>query len=568
MNIFRYLIACLLVTQSIHTFTNKSFLTYRSQGVNLARNTSGWLRNCEQDNISAAVEYTRSFDNSAINDYFFGGNSLSFSGSRVENRNECDILADYFGLPTDFQSCITFCPEIKNIIADFDFYWNLPCNFNLRINVPLAHTKWRLNPYETVIEAGTTDHPAGYMSRNKIERADLLNGGLDVLMCGEQFGDLIQPLQHGRLCCQEELTKFADVFVSLGYNVCCNEKWYFSLGGQVVIPTGTRSHTCILFEPQVGNGHHWGLGGNISARYNLFTQQDKAYDVSFCLDAHIQHLFKTTQKRSYDLKDNCPGNRYMLIQDITGSVTRNQGFSPTPLVETMNNQYIGRLLYVIDATTLDSTIKIDVQADVVAQLKMSYCNFNCNIGYNFWARSAEKLVHRECFDHKFYGIKGDAQIYGYLNIGFAELSLPLNATQSKATLRTPQGDGNTTNNFTNTNADNAELMFNVGMPVAQTNVDSTTNTGITSIAQVNGANQAILLTDCDIDNCSGLSPRAISHKVFGSLGYQFNSCSMFDCFEFNPYFSVGAEGEFAGTNDCVKTAISQWGVWVKLGFNC
>lgn len=398
------------------------------------------------------------------------------------------------------------------------------------------------------------------MSKARIDHDDLKKGALDVLSCGQTFGDLISPLQYGRIAKKLKETKLSDILVALGYTFIRNKPYLFGANAQVLIPTGTRSHARYLFEPQIGNGHHWALGLGLTARYDIINNECDL-KVSACFDASIQHLFKTFEKRSYDLK-NGSGSRYALLEDMVGNISNAQNFSPTPFVDPLENQYITRLLYVIDATTLASAIKINVQADIVAKVTVDYCNWNFDLGYNFWGRSHESLVCREQLKHKFYGVKGDAQVYGFIDIGGPVLSIPINATQSTSTLYAPQGDGNTTHNFINSNADNAALIYNTGLAIMQTTANSLVGTGVTALAQTNGSNQAITLTDNDIDNCSGLSPRAFSNKVFGSAGRTWYACN-----EVTPYVALGGEGEFAGKVGCVKTAISQWGVWIKGGFN-
>lgn len=571
--------AVLLLALYFHffgAFSETSFMTYRSQGCNLARNNSGWLHRCTDNNTSVAVEYTHSFDANAISDYFFGCRELTFSGSRVPQRGACDILADYFGLPTDYQGTLSFSPSIQNVIADFDFYFPFGCNnqFNGRLTVPLVYTKWALYPCERTITPGTLDYPAGYMSKDIITRSELEQGPLAVLSGTSTFGDLSLPLQYGRICSHEQiLTKFSDVFVALGYAVCCDEEKRLNLDVNVTIPTGTLADATFLFSPQIGNGYHWALGIGLSTNYQLISSNCATCSLSVYLDATIQHLFKSTQKRSYDLTENGPGSRYILLMDMIKMVSNTQGFSPIPGQDLIDRQYITRLLYVADATTLDSKIKIDVQADIVAKLGMTYHCWDFELGYNFWGRSAEKLICREPLKHKYYGVKGDAQVYGFLDIGAGAvplvvevdptlIPLPLNATQSHATIHAGQGAGNTTNNFINSNADNAALMYNVGFPIAQTSAASLVNTGVTSLAQVNGSNQAITLTDVDINNCSGLSPRSLSHTLFGSIRYEFQTCH-----QPQPYLLLGAQGEFAGSTHGKKTAISQWGIWLKCGVN-
>ena len=436
----------------------------------------------------------------------------------------------------------------------------------MRINAPVVRSSWALNPFEEVTASGVLDYPAGYMSNELMPRYQLKNGALDVLSGAQKFGDLDFSLQYARLSqCSQSLTKLADIFVELDYFLVCRPCAELAVGVHTVVPTGTRSQAVILFEPQIGNGRHWALGGSLMGRYDFVKNDECNLIFSGHLDVYVHHLFKATEKRTYDLIANGPGSRYMLLMDMIGPFSVNEGFSPTPFTDLIDQQYDTRLLYVADATTLNSQIKINVAADVVAKFSVTWCNWYAEVGYNVWARSAETLVCREPLMHDFYGVKGDAQLYGFIELDFGSgpvfLSLPLNATQSQATVHAPQPNGNTTNNFINSNADNAALILNVGGNLAQTTTPSLVNTGVTVLAPVNGSDQAIVVTDSSINNCSGLSPRAFSQKLFGSLRYEWQTCCT------NPYLVIGAHGEWAGKVDCVKTAISQWGFWVKGGVN-
>ncbi len=560
-------LALILLPATIEAFSNKSFMTYRTQGLSLARFDNGWQKKCMYDFASLAIEYTRSFDNNAITQYFLGSDQVSFSGSRVTDRNADDIMADYFGLPTDFQSTLNLSPRVQNAIVDLNFYWNLPwlCDkLNVWFNIPIVKSKWALNPCETIINPGNAAYPAGYMSTEIIEPAALSKGALDVLSRGQQFGDLTYPLQFGRISqCTLDDTKIADIIIGLGYNFICNDCSELTGSLHTVVPTGTCSESRYLFEPQIGNGHHWALGINLSGRYDLLVNDECGWSLAACFDGYVQHLFATHEMRSYDLLNNGAGSRYMLLEDMVEQISITQGFSPVPLTDQLNNQYITRLFYVVDATTLLSKIRINAQGEFLAQLKAQYNNWNFSLGYNLWGRTKETLVCREAMQYKSYGVKGDAQLYGFLDIG-VNIPLPLNATQSNATIHSGQGASNTLNNFTNNNADNAALIYNVGFPIAQTTLESITlgTTGATILAQVNGSNQAVILSDNDINNCSGLSPRALTNSIFGSISYSWDYCN-----DTKPYLLIGCSSEFATKVDCAKTAISQWGIWVKGGIN-
>ena len=48
-----------------------------------------------------------------------------FQGSQVANRRADALIADYFGLSTDFQGSICFKPRIDNFIVDLNVYFGL-----------------------------------------------------------------------------------------------------------------------------------------------------------------------------------------------------------------------------------------------------------------------------------------------------------------------------------------------------------------------------------------------------------------------------------------------------------
>src|ERR1700722_15892408 len=107
-------------------------LNYRSQAVDAARELSGWTQqvnlpyqDCWYGSFSVTPEYTSSFNSKQIAKNLFGSENIKISGSHVANRGENDWLAEYFYLPTDFQSSLNFNPSITNAIVDLDLYLGL-----------------------------------------------------------------------------------------------------------------------------------------------------------------------------------------------------------------------------------------------------------------------------------------------------------------------------------------------------------------------------------------------------------------------------------------------------------
>src|SRR5581483_5938856 len=98
-------------------------ISMRSQGQDLARYLSGISQyidindmDCVYGNFAITTEYTQSFSSKQMAQCLFGPQytcnlncpaaTIPISGSRVANRGATDWLADYFYLPTDFQSTV------------------------------------------------------------------------------------------------------------------------------------------------------------------------------------------------------------------------------------------------------------------------------------------------------------------------------------------------------------------------------------------------------------------------------------------------------------------------------
>lgn len=142
-------VAILFLSSSMHAFKcSYSHFTPRPQETDQIRRLQFWDRELEPDETCYSYWLTpgfmRSFRACRIAQYFFGSNNLTFSGSRVEDRGEYDILADYLGLPSDFKSKVCFKPVIKNFFIDSGLKINLECiceGMYLEFYAPLVHTR-------------------------------------------------------------------------------------------------------------------------------------------------------------------------------------------------------------------------------------------------------------------------------------------------------------------------------------------------------------------------------------------------------------------------------------------
>lgn len=104
------------------------YFSIRSQSVNLPRTMVGQVDHVNRfdmekfyGSFAVVPGYSQSFRDEAIARCLFGNSlncandcaQITISGRDASNRGSCDWLADYFGLPSDFKSTITFKPKIK-----------------------------------------------------------------------------------------------------------------------------------------------------------------------------------------------------------------------------------------------------------------------------------------------------------------------------------------------------------------------------------------------------------------------------------------------------------------------
>lgn len=600
------------------------FYYARSQGSNAARQMVGWeelINQCDNDclyiALSATAEYSQTFRSSNICECLFGTTTpeetvvpvtcptscaseceeecqdcfITVSGSCVANRKETDWMAENFGLPTNYSSKISFNPRIKNFVADLGLYAGFDNCWYFRLNAPIVNTRWSLQANETAVStAAGTAYTAGYFSAQSVPASQLVPTALDFfsgcrvpdLTTGQNPSVVFQPLKYGKWATCKSLNKTAvsDLTAVLGYNFVCNDCGFFGLNLRSAAPTGTKPEAEYLFEPVVGNAHHWTLGVGMNAKYVFWKSKCDESDFSMYLDANVSHLFSSRQTRTFDLCANGANSRYMLAQKLEGASLL-QGEPSRGVSIKSNLQFANEFAPV--ANLLASKVYVNVSVEGEVALKFAYrnaCGVNWDLGYNFWGRSHERITPTKCSqDLSLWALKGDAFVYGFeTNQGAAPRAL--GATESNATIYLGTAGTISTescNNDTNTNIDGATLAFYNGI-------------GLRNKADSQNIKTSIQPVTLDTAAINYASNRGISHKVFTHLNYIWNPCE-----EYTPFIGVGASAEFGqscksnkpdcdekpncqvaactpktGCNDEVSgthttCALSQWAVWLKGG---
>jgi hypothetical protein len=601
------------------------YFNLRSTSWNVVRDMVGWedqINLCNQDcwygAAALTVEYDQTLRPNRIARALFNDDVtsqascpsntkadcaavLNISGSQVTNRGANDWLADYFGLPTLFQSKISFCPRIENFTADFSWYCGLDrCSQGLyfRLDAPFTRTRWNLNANEKVITlpAGTLlSYPAGYFTSQSINADDLFTSALDffhgnnLILPSDTINNItviFDPLQASlwapcNASCTQ-LTQLAAFIGVLGWNFVCCDDYHFGLNLRAAAPTGNRPCGRLLFEPVVGNGHHWEFGAGVSAHANIWECDTRS--VNLYLEGNITHLFSACQTRTFDLC-NKPNSRYMLAERLIPQTnglggTVAEGDTTVDDVTFSTYQFANEFAPVANLTLTPVRVTIAAQGDIALKLELQTgCGFVWDIGYNLWGRTAEKIKRSCCnsdndnlVSGQFWALKGNAHVYGFTS----GIPVALAATQNCADIHTGTNTESIGANILNPGIDNHEFAVVVTgstvLPLHPNNF--LTNQTATSI-------QPILLTK-DLVDLAGTT--SFSNKLFTHLTYEW------ECFEScMPFLGAGASIEL-GANDLCKAplqgdtctkpcgvntcedscsthavSVSQWGVWVKGG---
>ncbi len=604
--------------------TTVPYISIRSQSVDAARDLMGWTDKVnlyDMENLYAVgaltLEGTRSFDPDALAHCLFGfGNvstlasdefSINVTGSQVVGRLPTDWLADYFGLPTDFQSTLVFKPRVSNIILDFNFYVGLDECLNglyFRVHAPLVATRWNLNFHENLLENGANAYPAGYFAPSAVPRSSLLSQAED-FFSDEDVPTLPNGVTFESLAfAQFEQTRqsksaLAEIQMALGYNFLLCQDYHFGFNFRVYAPTGNRPLGLFVFEPICGNGKHWEVGIGYTGHYTFWESDDEESSFGFYSDGNFTHMCRAHQTRTFDLI-GLPDSRYMLAERL-GLPANPPNLYGNPAQGTAagstvpSAQFANAYAPVANLSTIPVNVSAAIQADIVALFNYTTCGLSVDVGYNFWGRSCEKITVRmdegplRLASGNVWALKGDANVYGFVAENAvipppppsftAGQAIALSATESTATINAGTNAGSNLN----PGVDNAQYaMFStfdnsdqlVAVPGADGGLGSQTMTSIDPVF-------------LSLANLNLTGTRGISHKIFAHISYTWTECE-----DIVPYVGVGGKAEFGprhndmpcnpNTASCIINStpplitcnqckncqtcnLSEWGVWIKGG---
>jgi hypothetical protein len=460
----------------------------------------------ESTNPKALARYFLPFDKDTL--IFANDNAPGSTIGGLDNPNFRDVNAFFFNIQTvanDFKSTVKFSPRHTYVGLGLDWKQYVgscecgPKRWWLEISFPILHVRNEIKCIETVQNQGVAGAFLGDDLGNPPVGANAVNTsvceafkGLKPFFVGAASGGAVtgSGFKFGKIDGAQSKTGLADIEFKVGYDFAQEEYYHGDLYVGVVIPTGNKPKGEFVFEPIVGNNRHFALMWGGSFGYKLWRSCDDVQDLRVEFEINGRYLFRNTQTRSFDLVDKS-WSRYMLVYRTfanSQNVTPEEG---------------------INVFTQKLHITPRYAQDFNFGLVYDICNWQAEIGYNFWARQSEKVKLKEPFS---------------TTITFPEVSASI------------------------ISADTINRAITIKENFAGANLSLG---GSESLYNLNAWQQS------DLNLHSAVAPCAISHIVYGSLGsYSDHWC---DCWSL--FAGMGGSYEFSSVN----TAINRWMVWAKVG---
>ena len=320
-----------------------------------------------------ATDLCQHMHSQRIADHFLWGGKSELS---VREDGSGDIGSVWLGLMTpqrNFSSSISIDPWRDVVASVFTYHEDLSTvkeGLWVSLTLPVADVRHSLSVVEFVQgpqgEAENSYGDAITTVREALNSRDMHYG----------------KLSNGR----RGKSGLDDTQLKVGYNCHECEKGHCGVYGNLIVPTSEKPTARYLFEPVIGNGGHWGIGGGINADVELLRNEKEVWSVQ--TDAQLRYLFSGSEKRSFDLK-NGPWSRYLMVAHKDDPRTPLDG---------------------INYFTRDLVVKPGTSFDWFTALHYTHAEFNLEVSLDAWWRDKERVKLKRGWQENvgIFDIAGDA----------------------------------------------------------------------------------------------------------------------------------------------------------------
>lgn len=178
--------------------------------------------------------------------------------------------------------------------------------------------------------------------------------------------------------------RIADLCASIGYSFYNSDNGFISLGAKFIAPTGNMPTGRHVLEPVFGHAAHWGVGAEVTGHYKIWEDARKDRGLDFWLKGDVMHLRsgRRPNYRTFDLKQNGPGSKYLLVQKYflsTPTSTNPTGAIPSYITQAAN------------ITTLPVISRFNIEGTAAVVFDFHERNWNIAVGAEYWCRGRESL---------------------------------------------------------------------------------------------------------------------------------------------------------------------------------
>lgn len=499
--------------------------------------------------LGVASDYMRSFSSKSCNNgfqsmpFWSGTNKMTIGN----NDGKANLDAYQFGMynvETPGEISITTNYQQFGVDATWYFVQNHGCRGWVgKISAPFGAMKTAVNLCETpaVLDSSTDTNWSLYPSLQQRPKTltQAFNGG--IVGCDGWVNNSYSSsiaLLSGKISPTPFTTiNLADLGIMLGYNVVYEERGFLMLGLKVTCPTGNVPRGTYIYQPVFGRAGHWGVGAEMSASLDVY--DNECSSLRIWAQGEILHLLNgRTGLRSFDLKQNGPGSKYLLLQYYAPG---NPNFGANPSNPT--GRAPNFITQAVNITTLPVKSTYNVEASLALMLDWERNNCNAGLGLEVWGRTREHLSISN----------GNALRYGSPSLNdFAVLGRQIGSDTAftdpyMLTLCEPLARIN----------ESLDVVLPGGIPPAG---PATAPTGYdtTRIKDARLSENRIPANNSEaLDICGAQQPSAVVGKVFGEVGYTWNdlthspNISLFGGVEFaskcsnlSDIWSLGLKGSF------------------------
>ncbi len=364
--------------------TNKTFLMPRAQGVNLPMHATSFydlVHRKAHDKFGANFELTGFWQQSANGKeqgkYFLAdgkstidvsraaANSVALDGSSVDLGYLIHTDNQVAEAPGSTTLSLDPHQEVYGVRLDYhqDLH-KLVKGLYLSANLPVVSVS--NNPRLSVVSSvdGVADTVRKYFAGN----------GAD-----DRASNAQAALSKGKIAGKRSESGVADIDFVLGYKFLHNAKYHAAVGMGVTIPTGNEAKGDWLFEPMVGNGKHWGLGGDLCAGARVWENEESSVKVNLAMK--YRYLFESNERR---------------VLGLFGSdQVRNSNLAQYALLGKQSAAINVALVPAANVLAMNCDVTPGSQLDADLGLSYHRGGFSLDLGYNMYFKEAESVKRKD-----------------------------------------------------------------------------------------------------------------------------------------------------------------------------